>query len=63
MNHPLNEWLSEVVSAEEMDIAADILVGGPMNGFISDSTSVVSSLKILLRYACIISRSWPLIVR
>lgn len=33
----MNEWLSEVVSAEEMDIAADILVGGPMHGFISDA--------------------------
>lgn len=37
MNHPLNEWLSEIVSAEEMDIAADFLVGGPMHGFISDA--------------------------
>lgn len=39
MNHQFNEWLSENVSESHMDVAADLLVGGPLVGFIAQAGS------------------------
>ncbi|KAK4504573.1 hypothetical protein PRZ48_005489 [Zasmidium cellare] len=39
MNHPFNEWLAEDVKESDMDTAADLLVGGPLIGFIAQTGS------------------------
>lgn len=39
LNHQFNEWLSEDVKESDMDVAADLLVGGPLIGFIAQTGS------------------------
>jgi len=39
LNHPSNGWLADDASADQMDIAAGMLVGGPMIGFIADAST------------------------
>ncbi|KAF2168676.1 hypothetical protein M409DRAFT_53311 [Zasmidium cellare ATCC 36951] len=37
MNHQFNEWLAEDMKESDMDVAADLLVGGPLIGFIAQT--------------------------